>query len=384
MQKLVQQSKRSWWLTFLFWFIALAPAQAAEQLILRVAIEENVSQVQVGSSSNALLKNADGQVLTELESGGFEASAANGQVAIGQWQEDGIWIEPKTADGFVWIGDKWYRGRVFVVPTSGGLTAVNYVDLEEYLYSVVASEVPTSWPLESLKAQAVAARSYALYQRQSSANTVFDVGDTTRWQVYKGIEVETASTQAAVQETRGQVLTHNGQIINAVFHSSSGGHTENVEDVWVSPLPYLRAVPDYDQNAPVFQWNESFSAEQMRARITGVGNIIAFEPERLTPRGRVVSMRIIGDEGERRLSGDEIRRALNLRSSLFTVQPQSGQVASANGAAPSGFVVTGGGFGHGIGMSQYGAFGMASQGADYRQILAHYYQGSTLARMRVE
>lgn len=382
--RLTRLGKRSWWVTLLLWLMIVAPAQA--ELLLRVAIEQDVSSVQLGSSTNAVLKDGTGQVLAELQGGtALVAQSSGGGVSISQWQAGAVWIEPKDG-GLVWIGDQWYRGRTYVVPTSGGLTAVNYVDLEEYLYSVVGSEVPTSWPLEALKAQAVAARSYALYQRQTSANTVFDVGDTTRWQVYKGIQEETASTQAAVQATRGQVLTYQGQIINAVFHSSSGGHTENVEDVWVSPLPYLRGVPDFDQSAPVFQWTESFSADQLRARIPGIGNILSFEPVEYTPRGRIERMRVIGDAGEKQLSGDELRRALNLRSTLFSIEPQYGQTASTRSmaSASGGFVVSGRGFGHGIGMSQYGALGMATQGHDYRQILTHYYQGAILSRIQVQ
>lgn len=371
-------------LSFLMGIFLANPAQASE-LELRVAVEQDASQVQVGGHTNAVVKDASGQVLGAIQAGtALQAMSTGSGVRLGEWQASSVWIEPEN-DGYIWIGDRWYRGRARIVPTAEGLTAVNYVGLEEYLYSVVGSEVPTNWPLETLKAQAVAARSYALYQRQTSANTVFDVGDSTRWQVYKGIEEETASTQAAVQATNGQVLTYNGQIINAVFHSSSGGHTENVEDVWQSPLPYLRGVPDFDQDAPVYRWNRELSASEIRQNIPNIGNIIGFEVERTTPRGRVVTMRVIGDAGETRLSGRDLRRMFSLRSTLFSIQPQFNQVAAAEGVQPpSAFMVTGNGFGHGIGMSQYGAYGMARQGRNYREILAHYYRGTTLARIRVE
>jgi stage II sporulation protein D len=360
------------------------PALAA--LELRVAIEQDVSRVTIGSSTNAVLKDGSGQVLAQIPAmGALSAESQGGRVKVDQWTASQVWVEPE-GDGYVYIGDKWYRGRTLVVPTSSGLTAVNYVDLEEYLYSVVGAEMPTSWPLEALKAQAVAARSYALYQRQTSGNAVFDVGDTTSWQVYEGIEEEAASTQQAVQETAGQVLTHEGQIIEAVFHSSSGGHTENVEEVWTSYRPYLRAVQDYDQNAPVYQWTEQFTADQLRARITGVGNILTLQPERTTVNGRIISMRVVGDAGTRTLSGNEIRQALNLRSSLFQVTSNSPNVASANGATPppTTFIVQGRGFGHGLGLSQWGARELAAQGYNYQQIVGHYYTGATLSRIQVE
>ena len=360
------------------------PALAA--LEMRVAIEQDVSRVTIGSSTNAVLKDGSGQVLAQIPAmGALTAESQGGRVKVDQWTASQVWVEPE-GDGYVYIGDQWYRGRTLVVPTSSGITAVNYVDLEEYLYSVVGAEMPTSWPLEALKAQAVAARSYALYQRQTSGNAVFDVGDTTSWQVYEGIEEEAASTQQAVQETAGQVLTHEGQIIEAVFHSSSGGHTENVEEVWTSYRPYLRAVQDYDQNAPVYQWTEQFTADQLRARITGVGNILTLQPERTTANGRIISMRVVGDAGTRTLSGNEIRQALNLRSSLFQVTSNSPNVASADGStpAPTTFIVQGRGFGHGLGLSQWGARELATQGFNYQQIVGHYYTGATLSRIQVE
>lgn len=380
----LKQAKQSWWMSLLFWLVAIAPVQAA--LELRVAIEENIDQVTVGSSTPATVRDGANQVLAQIPAGGaLVAQASDGRVQIDQWQAGQVWVEPSNG-GLVFIGDRWYRGRTLIVPTESGVTAVNYVDLEQYLYSVVGSEMPTSWPLEALKAQAVTARSYALYQRQTSANAVFDVGDTTTWQVYKGIEEETNTTQAAVQQTEGQVLTYQGQIIEAVFHSSSGGHTENVEDVWVQALPYLRAVQDFDQGAPVYQWSETVSADRLRQAISGVGNIISMVPDRTTPRGRVVTMRVTGDAGTRVISGAELRRALQLRSTLFSVTPVLGQVASTEtvSSAPTSFVITGRGFGHGLGMSQWGAYGLALQGYNYHQIVTHYYTGATLAKIRVE
>ncbi|MGJ3249191.1 MAG: SpoIID/LytB domain-containing protein [Elainellaceae cyanobacterium] len=361
-------------------------ASAHAELDLRVAVEEDVDQVRVGSSTKALLRDGSGQVLAEIPAGYVVVQEQAGQVNVDRWQGPQFWIEP-TENGYTFIDGKWYRGKAQVVSTAGGLTAVNHVDLEHYLYSVVGSEMPASWPLEALKAQAVSARTYALYQREHNANTVFDVGDTTAWQVYDGLEEEAVSTHAAVDATTGQVLTHNGRIIEAVFHSSSGGHTENVEDIWSGSRPYLRGVVDFDQSAPVYRWDETFSAASLRQRISGVGTIISMTPEQTTPRGRIIRMRVVGDEGSRVLSGNELRRALNLKSSLFSIVPQMGRVASAGDAIPArpiSFQVSGRGFGHGVGMSQWGANQMAQHGNNYQQILGHYYQNTTLSRIQVE
>lgn len=379
--------RQRWFGLIIFGLVLLASPAARAALELRVAIEEDVSQLQVGSSTPAHVRDAAGNVLGELPGmGAFEAALTSGQVRLDRWQAAQIWIEPSDG-GYVFIGDRWYRGRTLLVRTTGGFTAVNYVDLEHYLYSVLGGEMISTWPQEALKAQAVAARSYALYRRQTGANTVYDVGDTTTWQVYDGLEDEAASTIAAVNATAGQVLTHNGQIIEAVFHSSSGGHTENVENVWSQPLPYLRGVPDFDQGSPAYSWDRVISAQEARAAIAGVGNVLSFQVERTSPFGRAITVRVIGDAGQKVLSGNELRRALGLRSTMVTqISPQIGQLAStsANLPAPGSFQFVGRGFGHGLGMSQWGAHNMAQTGYSYDQILRHYYSNTTLSQIQVQ
>lgn len=385
--KLKFTKHQTWWLAILIWFAAVAPGRAAESIDLRIAIEQNVSQVNVGASVNAQVLDGSRRPLGEIQGmNGFAAEARGGGVALDRWQSNAIWIEPKDKNGVVWIGNRWYRGRVYVVPTGKGLTAVNYVDIEQYLFSVLGAEMHSSWPLEALKAQAVAARSYALHERQGSRNGVFDLGDTQGWQVYKGVESEAVSTQQAVLATTGQVLTHNGQIINAVFHSSAGGCTENVEDVWVQALPYLRTVTnDFDKGAPVYEWSKTVSMGELSR--FGVGNVQRIEPIELSPVcKRVKKARIVGDRGQTVVDGDRLREELDLKSTLFAIQPQFPQTASKSGGKvqPAGFVINGKGFGHGLGMSQWGAYNMARQGYNYQQILGQYYVKTTLAKIDVQ
>ncbi|MGK7888174.1 MAG: SpoIID/LytB domain-containing protein [Leptolyngbyaceae cyanobacterium] len=365
-------------LVALFFTMGVAlPAQAA--LELRVAIEQEVNRVELGTSTAGRLLDSQGQVIAQIPAGGaFTAQLGGGLVNIHQWSDRQFWIEP-TDGGVVYIGNKWYRGRTRVIADASGLTAVNYVDLEHYLYSVLGGEVPTNWPMETLKAQAVAARSYVLYRRGRNQSSVFDVGDTVSWQVYRGIEEEAPSTLAAVNATQGQVLTYGGRMVEAVFHSSSGGHTENVEDVWTSPIPYLRGVVDFDQAAPVYQWSKQISADELERMISGVGNIYSLTPIETTPRGRVVKMQVTGDAGTRVVEGSRLRSSLGLRSTLFSITPQSPAQTT-----PSVFSIEGRGFGHGVGMSQWGAYGMANQGYNYQQILGHYYQGTGLAIIEVQ
>ncbi|MGB3533204.1 MAG: SpoIID/LytB domain-containing protein [Microcoleaceae cyanobacterium] len=368
----ITHCRRLLWTTVVAWLLIVAPAQAA--VLLRIAVEKDLSQVKVGSSTEAVVRDSSGKVLGNLSSqGGFVAEAKSGKVVLDKWKSNQLWIEPSNG-GYVWIGDGWYRGKALLIPQADGITAVNYVDLEQYLYSVLGSEMDGGWPTEALKAQAVAARTYALYKRERS-NGMYDLGNDQMWQVYKGVSTESSGTQTAVSATQGQVLTHNGQVILAAFHSSSGGHTENSEDVWYNSLPYLRGVPDYDQNSPVFEWTKTISQANLTQRISGVGKVQAMTPQRTSAYGSVITMDVTGDAGSRVMDGEEIAGLLGLRSTRFRVSRTEGS---------TNFVVTGRGFGHGVGMSQWGAYHLASNGYNYHQILLYYYRDSTLAKIEIQ
>ncbi len=364
-KKMLEVSLQSVFPSLLLWLLLFAPAQAG--VMLRVALKEDVKQVAVGSSTDAVIRDGTGKPVGEIRGmSSVRALSGQGQVQLQKWSGKELWIDPKE-EGYVWIGDRWYRGETQLIHDGSDLTVVNRVDIEDYLYSVVGGEMPASWPIEALKAQAVAARSYALYEQNRASNPFYDLKSTTASQVYKGLSSETRSTHEAVNSTQGQVLTYGGEVILAAFHSSSGGHTENVEDVWTRPLPYLRSVIDYDQTAPVYQWQKALSGQEIGSRL-GVGTVRALIPEQATPRGRIVRLKVVGDRGTKTITGKAFRKALGLRSTLFQV----------NGDAQR-FIISGRGFGHGLGLSQWGANYLATQGANYRQILGHYYRNVQLS-----
>jgi stage II sporulation protein D len=362
---------RHWWLSVLLWVALVAPAQAALQL--RVAIEQGVSQVKVGSSTKAVVRDySTGRKLGQIAAmNAVYALPSSRGVTVNQMQSGTMGIEP-TGNGYVYIGDRWYRGKTLVFPTDKGLTAVNYVDLEQYLYSVLGSEMNGNWPQEALKAQAVAARTYAIYKRENESNGFYDLGDTQASQVYNGIVSETSSTHKAVNATAGQVLTYKNQIILSVFHACSGGHTENVENVWSQSLPYLRGVQDFDRDVRECQWVKTLSGQEISKRISGVGNVMSLTPS-FTPYGSIKAIKFVGDRGTRELKGEALRNALGLRSMRFTITED-----------PLGLRLYGRGWGHGLGMSQWGAYYLAKLGINYQQILAHYYRGTGLARIQVQ
>ena len=352
----------------ILWLILTPSAQAA--LELRVAVKKNAQMIRVGSSTPAQVKDMNGRVIGQVAGmNSFTSQIKNGNVNLDKWQSSGLWLEP-SGDGVVWINDRWYRGRVLIRKQGKGIIAVNYVDLEDYLYSVVGAEAIPSWPQDALKAQAVAARTYALYKRNSSRNGIYDVDTTTTTQVYKGLKSEYTTTLQAVDLTEGEVMTYNGQVILAVFHSSSGGHTENVEDIWTKPLPYLRGVVDYDQYSPVFNWNKTVSTNSINRLVGNVGRIKALVPQKVTPQGRIVTMKVIGEQRTKNIKGTDIRKGLDLRSTLFRTQLSNNSIQ-----------VSGRGFGHGLGLSQWGSQYLAQNGVDYRQILSHYYRNAQLSKI---
>ncbi|MEM8829710.1 MAG: SpoIID/LytB domain-containing protein [Cyanobacteria bacterium P01_G01_bin.19] len=360
--------QRHWLLAGLMWLLFVFPAQAVE---LRVAIKKDVPSLKVGSSTEAIVKDNLGRAIGQISPmSSLSAKARQDTIAIADLiGNTELTIEPKD-NGFVWIGDRWYRGKTRLIREHNTITAINHVDLEDYLYSVVGAEAVSSWPIEALKAQAVAARSYALYKRNSKSHDIYDLDTTISTQVYKGLDSEYTTTHEAVNSTLGQIMTYNNEVILAAFHSSSGGHTENVEDIWTSPLPYLRAVVDYDHTAPVFEWQEIFPVSRIRTLVAGVGKIRGLQPVKMTPRGRVITMKVTGDRGSANLSGKEIRKALELRSTLFRMTTDGTNIE-----------VRGRGFGHGLGLSQWGAYYLAQQGVNYNSILAHYYQNARLTKL---
>ncbi len=357
---------------------------AATATELRVSIQQGAKTVRVGVSGAAVVTDNAGRSLGTLPPMlGFTAQVQGGQVTLHTFRGRDLWVRP-TDQGFVYISDEWYRGRLRLVARTDGLLAVNHVPLEKYLYSVVGSEMYPHWPLEALKAQAVAARSFALFRLRRPADPDFDLGRTVTWQAYKGYSRESESTREAVTATTGQVLTYRGQIIEAVYHAASGGHTENVEDIWSTPRPYLRGVPDFDQEAPVYRWQKTFTQAELSRLFPGLGQIKHFTPLRTTPQGRILHMRVTGTTGEKVFTGAELRRLLDLYSTLFQVTPTHNDLASADplNAPNGGFIFEGRGFGHGLGMSQWGALALAQRGYTYQQILQYYYQGTEIKTWR--
>ena len=230
-----------------------------------------------------------------------------------------------------------YRGDIEVRVDGGGVTAINEIDMDSYLRGVVAGEMPSSWPLEALKVQAVAARTYALATRKTGE--AFDQYPDTRSQVYRGVTGESVRSDAAVEATSRRIVTYNGEPAVTYYFSTSGGHTENVEFSFVGSLskPWLVGVPDpYDTQSPYHRWKLTFSASRLDRALGAPGS---FKRLKVLQRGvspRVVRARVIGSAGSRVLSGPTVRTALGLRDSWFTHYRVASSASSAHLARPAG------------------------------------------------
>ena len=218
------------------------------------------------------------------------------------------------------LRDGKYRGTMVIDREGSRVRAINRVNLEHYLYGVVPAEMPTSWPIEAVKAQAVAARTYALKRLLPGRD--YNLFADTRSQVYRGLAAETDRGIQAVKATRRLAVTYRGDLADTFFFSTSGGRTAGNEEIWNSaPVPYLRSVEDpHDNLSPVHTWTETFSRSDAERRLGGLvrGTLESVVVSERTASGRAKTVEIRGSDGTRSATGPEVRTRLGLRSSWFT------------------------------------------------------------------
>ena len=228
----------------------------------------------------------------------------------------------------IWVGQKRYAGKLKIFIRENDILVVNVLRIEKYLGSVVGSEMPAKWPLEALKAQAIASRTYALKQK---GNPFYDIDSTNKNQVYIGLEARTYKTAKAVNSTRSLVLTHKNKLINSLFHSSSAGMTENSEDVWKNKYPYLSSVKDFDEKNPKLRWNKKFSKSHLQKLFPKIGGIKQIEILDITSTGRVKNVKVYGDFGTDQISGVDLRKRMSLKSTLIRFKfVEENQTKSSN------------------------------------------------------
>ncbi len=252
------------------------------------------------------------------------------------------------------------------------------VSFEEYIKGVLAGEMPASFELEALRAQAVAARSYVLVQMNKNKNNDYDVVNTVDNQVYLTDEVlkkkwkddyekKIEKIKKAVVSTNGEYLTYNNEVAETLFFSTSVGKTENSEEVFSAKVPYLRSVSSvWDESSPVFTDTSTFSLTDFYSKLgLDYNNDLRIDVLAKTSTGRVKKIKINGYD----FDGKDVASKLGLRSNFFEILKNNDKVT-----------INTKGYGHGVGMSQYGAEGMAKEGYTYDKILKHYYIGTEIKK----
>jgi stage II sporulation protein D len=275
-----------------------------------------------------------------------------------------------NTSGDVLMGGIKYSGEIEVWKGEKGLYVVNDIPIEEYIRGVVAAEVGKNWDMEALKAQAVVARTFAVYQKLNSpSSSPYHLTSTVLDQVYKGSNILPAIT-TAVGETKGEILTYGGKPIVAFYHSTSGGMTEDATDVFGKEFPYLKPVKTNCELSPYYMWEKIIPVAEIEKalELQGIKEITASS---YTASGRVKEMKITLESGASTVPAIEMRKKLGwdrLPSTLITGISRNNSL----------MVFEGRGYGHGVGMCQWSALQMAKEGKTYRQILLYFYPGTII------
>lgn len=366
------------------------------------------------------------------------------------------------SSGLICWNSRPYRGYFRLVPDGRGFNVVNILNIEDYLKGVLKMEVNPAWPLESLKAQAIIARTYAFRSRNKHGSSGFDLCATNHCQVYRGVNAEDPTLSRAVDSTRGIVLEYHGSFAATFYHSDSGGHTADVASVWGSDIPYLRGKPEpLLYKSPYSIWRVTLRLSEIQRILSSkgvnLGNLVSIEVSSTDDAGRAEMITLNGAAGKTAIRSSQFRTYLGsdrIRSTFFTIgektpsassgsavnpssapsesepaplTPQDEQLlisltqkgvfsteelmdmltrperrsihlrnamAKQSGCSPSsntrtassistGDSVTfsGRGWGHGVGMSQWGAKSLAEAGWDHSKILQHYFPGTSLEKV---
>jgi stage II sporulation protein D len=263
--------------------------------------------------------------------------------------------------------------------TASGMMVINHVDLEEYVKGVVPSEMHSAWHAEALKVQAILARTYVVYQHMMNGANEYDVVSSTQDQVYRGRHGVEERTEAAVEATRGLVVTYQNAPILAAFSSTAAGPTEDAMNVWSKDLPYLKGVDcPFDMNSPYYRWRAEFSLQDLEDALKRqgypVGIIANLTPVSYSAAGRIASLRLLHSQGELVLRGEDLRRLVG-----YTVIPSTQFEIEAIGRT---VVLSGRGAGHAVGLCQWGAKEMAGLGYPSATILRYYFPGTEIKDLR--
>ena len=355
---------------FLVVVASLLCSSAAAQPLVRVLLDSRSAVVEF-AFDGPHRGSIDGRAFQTPFALRWPVEAVNGKLRV-DGNEVGRVLDLMPQTGLVRYQGREYRGVMRVLARGDQVLVINVVDLEAYLRGVVPAEMQASWPLDALRAQAVAARTYALANLSPAAP--YDVCSTSDCQVYRGVRVEHARSDQAVADTAGLVLTYGGAFARTYYHADSGGVIASSAEVWGASIPYLSAFQDVPSDGPHRHWEVRIEPAVVAAHLGSaghhVGSVSRVRVLANSESGRVQRLEVTGSAGGVILEGADARaqaRAWGLKSTRFRMVGD--------------LVFRGEGWGHGVGMSQYGARALALSGHSYGQILAFYYPNTHLQRL---
>jgi stage II sporulation protein D (peptidoglycan lytic transglycosylase) len=374
---------------------------------VRVLLQNDIPEITVSGSGTFSLECLQrGKSFVYFSSQPVTITIERGLLAVtmrrdrfeGRFEE--VIITPRNGNGFLSYQNQDYRGMFRILPHGVNLRLINVLHMDDYLKGVVPPEIGkvTEVELEAIKAQAVAARTYSMRYLGQYAGEPYDMRSDVSDQLYHGANVESELISRAIDDTRGIVIKYEDNLINAYYHSTCGGYTDDIEEVWDKPAaPYLKAVDDSGicNWSKYFHWEESFTAQQLKMRIEQflsaergreiqIGDILDIKVTSLTAGGRVAELIVKTAEHNYTFGKDRVRwvfkRSSNpemiLQSARFDVITEhdtAGRLTQVR--------LIGGGYGHGVGMCQCGAIGMARKGIKFDQILPFYYKNIRLVKL---
>ena len=345
------------------------------QPLIKIGIITNARSFSAYSNAGFVLTTADGKAYKFPKNAEANFSHSGTFLISGKLS---FLLPVKIESGSnIAINGKYYRGHFLANKAKSGVNIINVIDIEDYVKGVVPKEADVSWNIEALKTQSVISRTYALSTMGKHAHEGFDLCDKTHCQVYGGLSGEADSANEAVAKTEGEVLTFNGEFAQTVFHSNSGGHTENPKYVWSwKEIPsYLRGVRDpHSKDLPHFTWENVLGEAFIRNKLK-VGKILSIKTKGKTPAGSAIDIIIRHAKG-----------TLTMNAAKFRLDIDPNKIKSVSHLeitkSGSNFIFKGNGWGHRVGLSQWGAKAMADKGMSYGRILSFYYPGTKIEKVK--
>jgi stage II sporulation protein D len=361
--------KRFGWLIVIWILIIPSPLMAGP--VIRVAVFIDVPSVSIAGSGPITLVSSSGEKVDRQRGPVQIVPGASGLILNGRKTGVSELLIRTQAPPLI-VNGSTFIGSLIIAQTQGGLTGINKIDVEDYLRGVVPVEISPKWHPEALKVQAIAARTYALYQRQANGEKEYDLVATIADQVYTGLSQTHPAADKAIAETKGLVLTYHGHLILSMYHSTAAGQTEDGQAVLGIDLPYLKGVNcPFDRYSPRYRWTREIGLSEIEQAFIRsgypLGTVSTLTPFDWVPSGRVSRLRVLHSEGEIILRGEKLRKILGyteLPSTHFTIE-EIGQSVKFRGK----------GSGHGVGLCQWGAKEMAELGYSFDQILRYFYPG---------